>query len=545
MATCDTIDVDLTPIDFEVSIATSPCYQVEIVQPDLTIEAISIAGQGPPGPIGPPGPASTVPGPQGAQGPPGVSGPPGPTGADSTVPGPQGPAGAIGPAGPTGPTGPTGPSGSVGPPGATGPQGPTGAASTVPGPQGPAGATGSQGPQGNPGPTGSQGPPGPSTPSANTGNLLTTGSDSLLYLPASAIQPTIWSVRLRSFNAVGNPNFEVDQRNVGTSVAIVTGVKGWVDRWNLTASTATIGTSSQQISANVVLPGTNFLITQKIFRSTVTVAQPTLGATDYVVITQIVEGPQLRELINDVHSISVLARSNVANLKFGITLQDSSSAYGLAKLCTLGAANTWTLITLPNLPIWTASGTFPLTPGSLAYYLYVTLAGGSSRVVPANDAWVATANFAAVGQSNFAATNGNTFDLAFIQHEPGSQCSTLIDKPFTTQNYDECLRYYCKSYDYNVAVGSSGQNGNIDFFTSANTLWALGWAPFPKPLAASPTVISYGIAGGANNATVFGGAAVSVPSKGFSTKGINALNIGTAQAVGTGIQFHYTADTGW
>src|SRR5206468_12857107 len=46
-------------------------------------------------------------------------------------------------------------------------------------------------------------------------------------LPSS--DPEIWSVRLRSFNAVGNPNFEVDQVNIGAAVANING--SCMDRW--------------------------------------------------------------------------------------------------------------------------------------------------------------------------------------------------------------------------------------------------------------------------------------------------------------------------
>jgi len=78
-------------------------------------------------------------------------GPQGPPGADSTVPGPQGPAG---------------------------PAGPAGADSTVPGPQGPAGAAGA---------AGAQGPAGPSAVSADAGQILTLGTDSLILLTITAI----------------------------------------------------------------------------------------------------------------------------------------------------------------------------------------------------------------------------------------------------------------------------------------------------------------------------------------------------------------------
>src|SRR4029077_8607673 len=168
----------------------------------------------------------------GASGATGTQGPKGDTGATGAQgnPGIQGDTGATGPAGPQGIAG------------AQGIQGPTGTAATVNVGTTTTGTAGSnaavtntgtssaavfnftvpqgiQGTAGTPGTAGAQGPAGPAGPTAvstDSGNLATLGSDSLLYLPPSAVQPTIWSVRLRSFNAVGNPNFEVDQRNAGS-----------------------------------------------------------------------------------------------------------------------------------------------------------------------------------------------------------------------------------------------------------------------------------------------------------------------------------------
>src|SRR4029077_7860842 len=50
----------------------------------------------------------------------------------------------------------------------------------------------------------------------------------------TAIQPTIWSARLRSFNAIGNPTFEVSQRNAGNSVSNPSSGAFVIDRWQIT-----------------------------------------------------------------------------------------------------------------------------------------------------------------------------------------------------------------------------------------------------------------------------------------------------------------------
>jgi hypothetical protein len=225
----------------------------------------------------------------------------------------------------------------------------------------------------------------------------------------------IWSVRLRSFQALGNNTFEVDQRNVGNTVANAANNTFIQDRW-LIGKSGTMAYSVGRSSAalpDVVVPGTNFRISNAFLRVTLTTAQASLAATDYTQIYQNVEGCQWRELSNDVHSISLLVRSSVAGLTFGVALRDSAPTKTLTKLCTIPSANTWTLITLPNLPVWPA-GNFSSAPGAIGYTLSIVLAAGSSQMNSANDTWQTIAALGAVGQSSFANSPVNsTFDIAY------------------------------------------------------------------------------------------------------------------------------------
>ena len=110
-------------------------------------------------------------------------------------------------------------------------------------------------------PGGPPGPGGPTAVSTDTGNLAVLGSDSLILVPRSSIE----MVGLRSYNAVGNPNFEIDSRNCG---ALFTGtsygaVMKVIDRWNAQENGSTMDLKTQQISQNVVVPGTSFLLHRK------------------------------------------------------------------------------------------------------------------------------------------------------------------------------------------------------------------------------------------------------------------------------------------
>jgi hypothetical protein len=632
MATCDAIEVDLTPVNLDVAICQS-AFDVEIIQSDVTLEAISIAGQGPkgdqgiqgePGPVGPMGPAGV-----GPQGPQGVPGPPG---NDSTIPGPIGP---MGPAGTPGAPGNPGQAATItvgttvtGAPGSPATVTDTGVPSAailnfqipagVDGAQGPAGVqgpAGAQGPQGNPstvpGPAGPTGTPawtlttsgftvppvgstasvnvndttwavvgeyvwvataggnantpmalqiqsktstsltllnppiGSMAPSGDAQNLLTLGSDSLLYLPPSAIQPTIWSVRLRSFSSVGNPNFEVDQRNVGKTLTNPnSGVI--IDRWTYSGAGGYTVNMGQQVAnlPDLCLPGTNFRISRSFFRLTLTGQLASPAAGNYLQVVQSVEGPCWRELSNDVHSVSILVRSSVAGT-FGVALTDSAAAKTLTKLATIPTANTWILLTFPNLPVWV--GTYNPLPGNLGYYLSICLMSGSTYMSPANNTWQNGNFVGATGQSNFCANPVNsTFDIGFIQHEPGPVCSTLIDQPFS-QNLDECQRYYQKTCDYQYALGQAVNGGGVVLYCAANT-HPVTHIPFKRRMAKVPTLSVWNPVSGATGTIRNYSTSADHSISGIwypGEYGYGGVSLNTVPTALNMMEWQHVADTGW
>jgi hypothetical protein len=386
--------------------------------------------------------------------------------------------------------------------------------------------------------------------SATDGDLavFSGATGKVLKVPSAAellaeLGPTIWGVRLNSFNAVQNPNFEVDQLNCGAVVANNTSAYP-CDRWWM-GITGTMRVSTQQTVASpaIVFPGTNFNVSSKYMRLTLTTQQASLGASDSLAIATTVEGCNLRELLGGVHSMSLLVRSSVANLKFAVALNDVAGAWSLTKLCTMGAANTWTLITLPNLPVWTGSVTWPVTAGAPAYLLYITLAAGTT-VTAAPGSWVAGAKVGATGMDNFAnSALSSTFDVAFVQHEPGDTCTTLIDKPFTV-NYDECLRYYCKSYNYATAVGTVtgiGAKTLIAPVTSATQ--GFGPVSWPKSLVRAPTVTFYNTSTGAANSVFDGSASHASPvAQVVGETGFDYITFTTGVSAPRQIYIQYKAD---
>jgi hypothetical protein len=368
----------------------------------------------------------------------------------------------------------------------------------------------------------------------------------------TGFQSQIWSTRLRSWNSIGNCNMEVDQIQCGNSFT-----SGKIDRWIL-YNTWGSGTSAQRIIAGtgpgggIVVPGTSFAITNSFLRITLTAQHATLAAGDVLQVYQPVEGPYFRELQNDVHSIQVLVRSSVAGLAFGLVLQNvTPGTIGLANLCTLGAANTWTLFKFNALPVFTSSGSsFTTAPGSASYYFVICLAAGTNATLSSTGVWSTAPSSAngAPGQSNFAANTVNsTFDIAYAQHEPGSQCSTLMDCPFDS-NLLACQHYYDKSYSYADRAGTATGNGIINMMTwAASTVNALTPIFFKRRMAKAPTVTTYSNATGTSGVVRDGsnGADRTATVNTVSETGYNGVIItGPAATVPCNYQWQWVADTG-
>lgn len=367
-------------------------------------------------------------------------------------------------------------------------------------------------------------------------------------LPSSDSE--IWSVRLRSFNAAGNPNFEVDQRNVGTALTNSANGAWLADRWTWGQAASAGKITAQRTNELVPIPGTSYNITQTRLRLTLTTQQTTLGATDYFVVSQTVEGCNFRELIGDVNSISLLVRSSVANLKFGLKLGDPGAARTLVKLCTIPTANVWTLIQLPNLPVIPSGGNFGFLQGVAGYVLNICLGAGTTWIAPAAGTWQNGNFIGAPGQDNFFSQAVNsTFDIAMMQHEPGAVCSTLMDKPFTGAdgNFEECLRYYQKTYDHLTVPGAVTSTGLVAFNTAGAATLAYGPLRFHKPMAKTPTVALYNWNTGAVNSVQDGAGTnhASASAANVGTAGFSGVTFTTATAAANGVYAHYTADTGW
>jgi hypothetical protein len=365
------------------------------------------------------------------------------------------------------------------------------------------------------------------------------------------VTPIIYDIRLRSYSSIGNPNFEVDQRLVGAGVANPAAGNFVIDRWKVGKGGTMVALAGQIASGSgLVIPGTSYRVSSHYLYASLTTQQASLAATDHWDFITTIEGSRMRPLMNDRHSFSLLISSSVANLKFGLALRDIPTTKVLTKLCTMGPANTWTLIEIPDLPLWDAGGNWSVLPGKEGYEIRICLAAGTDQLPPANDVWQTDNAVGALGQDNFF-TNpvGSTFCIGYVQHQPGIICTPYLDKSFD-ENLDECLRYYQKTWNYATAVGALTDGGSLIYTVPAGQQ-PYYQVPFSKPMAKVPTVTIYSPRYGGGVGMIGNAAAgANIPITGiFATneKGFGGVTVaaGNAPAINWLPMYHYKADTLW
>jgi hypothetical protein len=162
-----------------------------------------------------------------------------------------------------------------------------------------------------------------------------------------------------------------------------------------------------------------------------------------------------------------------------------------------------------------------------------------------NDVWFTGNLFGAIGGDNFMANAGATFDLGFIQHEPGPVCSGLMDLDFET-NLRACQRYWCKGNGYGSLCPTAGDWRQLGWWTSGTYGRALLW--FPVEMAKVPTVTGYDHQTTVNAIYLEGIGSIGLSNfSGIDTRGVGAINLSASQTStqGSVLLGQWSADTGW
>jgi hypothetical protein len=354
----------------------------------------------------------------------------------------------------------------------------------------------------------------------------------------------ISSVSLRRYNAIGNGNFEIDQ--VRGNVAVNYTAGGQVcDRWIINKTGTMVFGAYSNPNINLALPGSTFYFSRSALTMQLNTPQASLGVNDHCELLQYVEGSAMREMLGGPTSLSLLVQASVP-VTFAVSLADNGAAHSLVKLCSVTTANVPTLFSFPNLPVWAAGGGWNATPGFVGYIIRIALCAGANYIGAA-DTWQNTNALGAAGMSNFAANSaGAVFHIQVVQHESGPLCTTPFFDKSSSDNLDECLRYYQKTYQYLTPPGTASASAGIRTMYGVAAGTAIGPVSFHKPMAKIPAMMAYNFATGtANSIRDSGGNDLTpvtfgnVGDSGFATLGITGLAANTFAFV------HYTAITGW
>jgi hypothetical protein len=238
-------------------------------------------------------------------------------------------------------------------------------------------------------------------------------------------------------NRIINGAMVIDQRNSGASVSIATTSDVYtLDRWAAAGQSADGVFTVQQ---DTTVP-TGYKNSMKI---TVTTADSSIGASQYYLMQQNIEGLNLPDLNwgtanAQTVTLSFWVRSSVTGT-FGGSLRGSftTSTRSYPFSYTINSANTFEYKTITILG--DTSGTWA-TDNSAGIRLTFSMGDGSSRL-GTSGTW-ATANYTGVtGQTNLIATNSATWYVTGIQVEKGSTATSFDYRPYGTE-LQLCQRYY-------------------------------------------------------------------------------------------------------
>jgi hypothetical protein len=259
-----------------------------------------------------------------------------------------------------------------------------------------------------------------------------------------------------------------DQRNAGASVT-ATGSNYSLDRWQMLASVSSKFTVQQSSTAPSGFTK-SLLVTSS--------AATSLGATDYYLITQKIEGFNIADLgwgAAGASSITVSfwVRSSLTGT-FGFVARNGAGNRCYPASYTISSANTFEYKTVTIAGDTT--GTWS-TDNSIGIELDFGLGVGSTFSNTAGT-WT-TGGLGTTGATSVVGTNGATFYITGVQLEKGSTATSFDYRPYGTE-LALCQRYY--------ETGSGYFNGLNPSFGNNNPIGPLAGTNFQVTKRATPTI---------------------------------------------------------
>lgn len=375
-----------------------------------------------------------------------------------------------------------------------------------------------------------------------SGQVLTSnGASSLPTYQAASSSGSSFGFK----NRIINGDFRLDQRNAGTSVALVSNTntygpdtyfsfnRGKTALWTMQQSTAT--------------PPSGFEYYNRITITTPD-ASPVHDA-EYVLSSRI-EGFNLSDfnlgLATAIQfTFSFWVRSSITGTFGGSFENNTATFHAYVFQYTINSANTWEYKTVTLTG--DTGGTWT-TGATLGMKLILDFGSGSDFAGTASTWNTAGEANHITGNTQLVNTNGATWDITGIQLEAGSS-ATNFDYRSIQQELLLAQRYYEKSYVLTVKPGTNTGNGSgSSIFSIVGVQLAAAetdyFLRFKTTKYAVPTMTWYTPTGTAGSVTCFAttGASTARVVAGVENQGTDYMGFYQTNAVEPMAQGHYTAE---
>jgi hypothetical protein len=303
--------------------------------------------------------------------------------------------------------------------------------------------------------------------------LILSGSDGVTF-PDSTEQETGYANGIGFRNRIINGDMMIDQRNAGASVTLSASGVYPVDRFIGFEDTDGAMTAQQDTSAP-----TGFVNSVKF---TTTTADATLGATQFALCRQIIEGTNVADLGWGTASaktvtLSFWVRSSLTGT-FGGALGNGGFNRSYPFTYSISVADTWEYKTITITG--DTSGTWLTTTG-IGIRVNFGLGTGSGYAGTAG-AWAGAGYLGATGETSVIGTLNATWYITGVQLEVGSVATPFERRPYGTELV-LCQRYYWKF----AGTGTANQYAALGAGVCTSTTTGRAVLQYPVQMRTAPT----------------------------------------------------------
>ena len=266
-------------------------------------------------------------------------------------------------------------------------------------------------------------------------------------------------------NKIINGDMRIDQRNAGSIYTSLYNSTYILDRWYFDAN------SLDQIYLDI----SRYSMTASDFNSTgfsnalkveVATAESAIAANEYGSIQQRIEAQTLTDLKFGTSNAKPLMLSFWVKTSltgtYGITLQKMDTTARLINKSYTTTSTDWQHVKIP-IAGDTDSGALIANDNGEGFRLIFWLGVGSDYTTSSSSTWINYSDSYWGGshqQNAFLTTQNATFHLTGVQLEVGNQATPFEHKPIGVE-LELCQRYFEKSYNLEVAPGSSTETGSF------------------------------------------------------------------------------------